>query len=453
MTSSPANRRMHRLMHRVIAALAMITAGLLVWHHFGMERVIDLTTRPGVRRDVMDDRWMGGTSRVALERHGNALTMRCQLARTIDWPACKYQFAMSDTETGIDLSEFDSVSFDVTYRGPGRRSLRLMVLNFEAGISKLDNPMSQKVNEVEFEVGAPGVIRVPLNVLHTATWWIDYMKVPLDDTDMRIDNVTRIELLTGATSTAGEHVIELRSLRLHGKWLTADELYMGLMAAWILCAVSWPALAALQLRRELGDSGRRLALLGEINAALQLEARELVEQANTDPLTGALNRQGLRAALMSTSSLLAPPMAVVFADIDHFKRVNDRHGHDTGDAVLRDFAATIHSEIRANDKLVRWGGEEFLIVCPATGAEQARQLAEKLRAALHAAAWPAGLRVTASFGIASRGQDEDIGAVIKRADAALYAAKAGGRDCVVLAGPPVLPGAESPRHPLGAQYD
>ena len=130
LTSSPA----HRLMHRVIALLALATVGLLVWHHLGMERVIDLTARPDVRRDVMDDRWMGGTSRVALERRGRTMTMRCQLVRTIDWPACKYQFVFSDTQAGIDLSEFDSVSFDVAYRGPGRRSLRLMMLNYEPDI-------------------------------------------------------------------------------------------------------------------------------------------------------------------------------------------------------------------------------------------------------------------------------------------------------------------------------
>ncbi|GGY00133.1 diguanylate cyclase [Massilia dura] len=445
--------RAYRLMHRVIAALAAITIGLLLWHHFGMERVIDLTTRADVRRSAMDDRWMGGTSRVALAHDGRALTMRCRLARTIDWPACKYQFVISDTQAGIDLSEFDAVTFDVAYRGPGRHALRLMVLNFEPGTSTLDNPMSQKINELEFEVPHDGAIRVPLNVLHTATWWIDYMKVPLEATDMRIDNVTRIELLTGAASAGGDHVIELRSLRLHGKWITSGELYMGLMAAWIVCAVSWPLLASLRLHRELDHSSRRLALLGEINAALQLETRELAEQANTDPLTGALNRQGLRAALMNSPALLARPMAVLFADIDHFKRINDRHGHDVGDAVLRDFAAAIHGGIRANDRLVRWGGEEFLIVCPATGAEQGRQLAEKLRAALRQCAWPAGLNVTASFGIAARGENEDIGAVIKRADGVLYAAKAAGRDCVMVAEAPLPPVPAWSPPSTGAHYD
>ncbi|WP_338764097.1 GGDEF domain-containing protein [Massilia sp. METH4] len=440
-------------MYRAIAILMVITIGLLVWHHFGMERVVDLTQRRDVRIEAMDDRWMGGRSSVSLERGNGALTMRCQLVRSIEWPACKYQFLISETAAGMDLSEFDAVTFDVKYEGPGRHALRVMLLNYEPAISKPGEVMTRKVNEVEFPVTGDGEIRVPLNVFHTATWWIDYMKVPLDETDMRIDNVTSVEVLTGATSAAGEHVVELRSLRLHGKWVTSGELYVGLMAAWIMCAVSWPVLTSLHLRRELGESSRRLTLLGEINAALQLEARELVEQANTDPLTGALNRQGLRAALMSTSSLLAPPMAVVFADIDHFKRINDRHGHDVGDGVLREFAAVIHGEIRANDKLVRWGGEEFLIVCPATGADQARQLAEKLRAALRVGAWPAGLRVTASFGIAARTPDEDIGAVIKRADGALYAAKAAGRDCVVVAEATALPGTNWSAEPAGAHYD
>jgi diguanylate cyclase (GGDEF)-like protein len=124
-----------------------------------------------------------------------------------------------------------------------------------------------------------------------------------------------------------------------------------------------------------------------------------------------------------------------------------------GDAVLRDFAASIQAEIRSNDRLVRWGGEEFLIVCPATGAEQARQVAEKLRAVLHAGAWPAGLRVTASFGIAARAPDEDIGTVIKRADGALYAAKAAGRDCVVVAEAPALPCSTWAAPAAGMSYD
>lgn len=426
-------------LHYLLGILLVATVGLLAWHRYGMERVVELVGWKRARLEVLDDRFMGGTSKVSLERRGDALTMRCRLTHTIQWPSCKYMFYLSDTARGLDLSGFDTVTFDIRYKGPGPHTVRSLLLNYEPAISKLDDPMSQKINEVEFEVPESGRMRVPLNVYHTATWWIGYMKIPLAETDMRIDNVTRVELLTGSTNAAGEHEIELRSIRFHGKWIRSEHLYIGLMAAWIVCAVSWPLLSAVQLRRQLRHSSQRLALLSEINHALQLEARELVEQANTDALTGALNRQGLRGVLLSTSSLLASPMAVLFVDIDHFKRINDRHGHDIGDEVLRTFANTVHGGIRSNDKLVRWGGEEFLIVCPATTADQARQLAEKLRTALHAQAWPAGLDVTASFGVAAREREEDIGTVIKRADSALYDAKAAGRDCVVVADVDALP--------------
>jgi diguanylate cyclase (GGDEF)-like protein len=205
---------------------------------------------------------------------------------------------------------------------------------------------------------------------------------------------------------------------------------MGLVSAWVLCAIGWVASLTLSLRWQLQDSRAAVALLRTVNKALELEARDLAGQAHIDPLTGVLNRQGLRAALMSTSSLLADPMAVIFIDIDHFKSINDAHGHDVGDDVLRKFANVIASGIRSSDRLVRWGGEEFLIVCPMTNVFQGRILAENLRHALHQQTWPADLRVTASFGVAQHHERDEVGVVIKHADEELYRAKQGGRDRV-----------------------
>ena len=419
-------------MRHVTGMLMAITIGLLTWHHYGMERSIDLSNRKNITLEVQGDGTSGGTSVATLERGAGVLRLRCRLTRKIDWPSCKYLFLISRDGKGMDLSEFDSVSVDVHYSGPGRHALRMMLMNFEPGVSTVSDWMSQKINELEFEVPDRGVTDIPLKVFHTATWWIDYKRVPLAESGARMDNVTRVELLTGAANQAGEHVIDLRSLRFHGKWISQDRLYLLLMGAWILCAVSWPLVASLQLRRQLRHSAKRLSLLSEVNRALQLEARELVEQVNTDPLTGALNRQGLRAALMSTPAILAAPMSVVFTDIDHFKHINDQHGHDAGDAVLRQFAAEITAGIRSSDKLVRWGGEEFLIICSGTSAEQARVLAEKLRTGLKNASWSTGSGITASFGVAELTPNDDIGDAIKRADEALYAAKDGGRDRVVV---------------------
>ena len=109
-------------------------------------------------------------------------------------------------------------------------------------------------------------------------------------------------------------------------------------------------------------------------------------------------------------------MAVVFMDIDHFKRINDQYGHDAGDEVLKRFAGVIRGEVRSSDKLVRWGGEEFLLLCPETDVPHAVAMVEKLRTALTAQPWPHGLSVTSSFGVTSLKPDEDFGVAIKRAD-------------------------------------
>jgi diguanylate cyclase (GGDEF)-like protein len=123
-------------------------------------------------------------------------------------------------------------------------------------------------------------------------------------------------------------------------------------------------------------------------------------------------------------------MAVVFMDIDHFKRINDQHGHDTGDEVLKRFVTVIRGEVRASDRLVRWGGEEFLLLCPETDVAHAVTMVQKLRAALSMREWPHGLHVTSSFGVTSLKPDEDFGEAIKRADGALYVAKSNGRNRV-----------------------
>lgn len=425
--------RVLKYMQLTLGLLLALTVGLLAWHHYGMERVFELSAAQQSRLQVGDDRGQGGASVATLQNDGKTLKLDCTIVRRVDWPFCQLIFPLGDGVEGMNMSQFDYVVFDVSSKGPGRQRMRNMLMNFEAGISRVDDWNSAKINEVEFDVPASGIVKVPLHVYRTAGWWAEQRKVPLEQTGTNVDNVIRIELLTGNGPDVGQHQLEIRSIRFHGKLLSQSQLLGILVAAWILAAVAFPIYGAVQMRTQLKSSRERLALLGAINGALQLETKELVGQAHTDSLTGALNRQGLRAAMMNTSSLLADPLSIIFVDLDHFKRINDQHGHEVGDAVLRDFAATVGNEIRSNDKLVRWGGEEFLIICPSTTADQGYLLATKLRAALPGHKWPVGLRVTASFGVASLQPKEDIGVVIKRADAALYKAKANGRDRVEVA--------------------
>ena len=164
-------------------------------------------------------------------------------------------------------------------------------------------------------------------------------------------------------------------------------------------------------------------------------AASLRASAMADPLTGALNRRGLEAALSLREGALpvAPAqVAAIAMDIDHFKAINDRHGHPVGDQALQALADTARRQLRANDLLARVGGDEFIVLLQGTDAATAADIAERIRAAVAARAMHAGARpgdVTVSAGVhAAAGAGID--ALARAADAALYRAKQLGRNRV-----------------------
>ncbi|WP_047258265.1 sensor domain-containing diguanylate cyclase [Chromobacterium subtsugae] len=174
--------------------------------------------------------------------------------------------------------------------------------------------------------------------------------------------------------------------------------------------------------------------LREANRLLVAKATQLAKLARNDALTGLNNRMAANEQLQDEHQRYGrsgEPYAVLLLDIDHFKRVNDSCGHDAGDRVLAHLAQVIRQAARATDFVARYGGEEFLLLLPATDAEGAAVLAEKIRAAVEQSTAPDVGRITVSIGlaVASRG-DEQPEAVVKRADQALYQAKAGGRNRV-----------------------
>lgn len=174
--------------------------------------------------------------------------------------------------------------------------------------------------------------------------------------------------------------------------------------------------------------------------ARRANEERLLKLATTDPLTGARNRRAFLDAAeleLRRSVRYGRELSVLLLDVDHFKTLNDRHGHELGDRVLVRLVETCQRTVRAMDVVGRWGGEEFVIVAPETGLSNAGVLAERLRASLSSLALdtPEGVvRITVSIGVATRSTDPDetIAKMIARADVALYAAKSAGRDRVVL---------------------
>lgn len=160
---------------------------------------------------------------------------------------------------------------------------------------------------------------------------------------------------------------------------------------------------------------------------------ELRALSVTDSLTGIHNRRYFQEQLQSEMQRLervGGEMAVIMLDIDHFKRINDQYGHGVGDQVLRGLCVRIGGRLRRTDVFCRLGGEEFMVLCPGTNAQQALILAQELWQGLRSSPIEPVGSVTASFGIASWREGEGADGLLLRADSGVYAAKQAGRDRV-----------------------
>ena len=166
-----------------------------------------------------------------------------------------------------------------------------------------------------------------------------------------------------------------------------------------------------------------------------------LELAVTDQLTGLHNRRymtGQLGALVNRAVRGGDPVSALMVDIDHFKKINDGFGHDIGDEVLREFAVRLASNVRAIDLPCRYGGEEFVVIMPDTSLDDAHRIAERIRRHVAGSPFRVGidgepLMVTISIGVASTaGPGDSAEALLKRADEAVYAAKAAGRNAVIV---------------------
>ena len=167
--------------------------------------------------------------------------------------------------------------------------------------------------------------------------------------------------------------------------------------------------------------------------------RRIEELAELDELTGSFNRRCIMRMLeeeIARSQRGGAPCSIALIDLDWFKRINDAYGHPTGDEVLRTFAITSFANIRTMDRLGRYGGEEFLLVLPGTAEDAAFRMLDRLRAIIADLDWSAfspGMRVTISAGVATLRQNETSDNFLARADGALYASKANGRNRITSA--------------------
>jgi len=183
---------------------------------------------------------------------------------------------------------------------------------------------------------------------------------------------------------------------------------------------------------EVGSTRYNVGIARDISRRKQFE-KELVKLSITDPLTGVYNRRHFERRIrdeIKKARLEGRDLSLVILDLDHFKSINDRFGHDKGDQVLKATTDLIREHLQGKGTLARWGGEEFVILLPGLSAADAADLAETLREGINNMRFDGDAEITASFGVAGLAPDDTFDTLIKKADNMLYEAKANGRNRV-----------------------
>lgn len=360
---------------------------------------------------------------------------RCDYKKSTTATPCTLTFSLNQGRTqGMNLQQFSGVKIDIKYKGPAK-TLRIAMRNFDPRFSTEEDYNSDKFIFINLRVSdLKNPIFLAMNELKVADWWIAQFNLPREQAHLDFSNIVSMAIDIEDDLQGTEHEIQINKIEFVGDWITTENWYLAILLAWLCCGTIFAVIRLIKLQHTEIQQRAKISDLVVTNSALRSETDKFRKLSTVDALTNAFNRHGIEQIIESLEIRLAAT-SIIMLDIDHFKRVNDRRGHDAGDRVLQKVSEVILKSTRGSDKLGRWGGEEFILICPNTSVGMAIALAEKLRLIIFNTVFEADnpIAVTASFGVAAVLADEPFTAAFKRADEALYNAKALGRNCVVVA--------------------
>lgn len=417
----------------LIIVLLSLTIAMILLYKYGLNSIYTISPATYPYISVESDSIDGGNSKISLTRTDSSVIIDYELKEGLPYPYASLQIFLGDGKTeGKDFSVYDSVYLWIKPRGEG--SVRMYLRNWDPAFSKKEDPTSLKFNELEYfplEENYPAVF-VP-EEFRVSGWWVAQKNINAHKARLDISNVPLIEIQTGTGAPLGYGTLEIFGISFKGKMIPKETLYASLVAVWFVVFLVILVFRFLDYSRERKINRKKREELEKNLLALKIEKEDFEKSSKEDPLTGCLNRAGFSSILTREQHRLnynGTPLSFIIIDIDFFKNVNDLYGHTVGDTALIELALLLQSRIRSTDSLVRWGGEEFVVLCGDTPLQNAQFLAEKLRQAIEQTMLIPQQKITCSFGVAEMFPGENIKAFFNRADKALYTSKQNGRNCV-----------------------
>lgn len=404
-----------------LAAGVLLTFAAVALHRFLPERRLTLQPLPDASNYYLTKGDEAATRVTWLDQQ--RLHFKCHFAVATSGASCGYTFLLfegKNLDQGVDLSRFRDLNLSIRYAGAANY-LRVAIRDFDPAFSRPEDWNSTKFNTLNLEphdLAQP--VAISLREFTVPEWWSAAYHLPRRLSQPDMSNAIALSLYLQGEAAGTEHDVQIEKIEFTGHWISAEYWYLGILCAWMLAAASYGTSQWLYLRR------RHVALKSEKDHYKQL--------STIDGLTKVLNRHGVEQFLATVEKTL--PTSIIVIDLDHFKKINDNRGHYTGDRVLQTVGEVLRMHTRHTDGLGRWGGEEFILVCPGATLAKASDLAEKLRhRILQTNFIPEDpLSVTASFGVATSPAGGSFDEAFQQADQALYLAKSRGRNCVVAAG-------------------
>jgi len=417
---------------RLVLALIILTIAAKVVYDTQMDKVLVIAPSQHFHAVAINDSIDGGHSHADLITTDSSWRLHYIIQAGAPYPYATLSLVPPAQLGFLDLSVYDSVEISIhSMNAPVTSRVRVQLRNVNPAYTDPNRLVTMKYNELQY---APETTPSPACFIwddfRVPPWWTDMVTVPYTLARTEVTRIAQIDITTPENVAIGDSgTLEVVKLVFRGKQMSATVFYQGLLGLWIFFALGILAHRAWTYSHSLRLQQKREKELMAINDALSIKSREMESMAKKDPLTSLLNRNGLRDHLVGAldrARSCKEPLSVIMVDIDHFKKVNDIQGHARGDEILQAVGHNLLSNTRMHDAVARWGGEEFLILCPATRLETAAMVAEKLRRVIEALPE----HVTCSFGVAEWKGEDSIADLIHRADMALYSAKDQGRNQV-----------------------